>query len=124
MSEWIATALMFWGAAFMFLAALGVVRFPDVFMRMQAVTKAGTIGVGSLLAAVAVFFGSLGVTTAALLVIAFVFLTAPIAAHMIARSAYLIGIPKWDYTVQDELEPLVRAEHRELGEEEAAPPPS
>ncbi len=106
----------------MFLAALGMVRFPDVFMRMQAATKAGTVGVAALLAAVAVHFGELGVTGAALLIIVFVLLTAPVAAHMIARSAYLIGVPKWDYTVQDELEPLLHPERGAPGEEEAREP--
>lgn len=119
MTGWLVTALMLVGATFMFLAALGMVRFPDVFMRMQAATKAGTVGMASLWAAVAVHFGELGVTGAALLIIVFSLLTAPVGAHMIARSAYLIGVPKWDHTVQDELEPLLHPEREAPAEEEA-----
>jgi multicomponent Na+:H+ antiporter subunit G len=76
---------------------------PDLFMRMQAATKAATLGASCMLLAVAVHFGELGVFTRAMLVIAFVFATAPIAAHMIARAAYSVGTPLWEGTVADEL---------------------
>ena len=117
MSEWIAAALMLGGASFMFLAALGVARFPHIFMRMQAAAKAGTLGVGLLLAAVAVYFGELRVTTASLLVIGFFYMTAPVAAHMIARAAYFTGVPRWPGTLADELEPSFRARHGPPAEE-------
>jgi len=59
--------------------------------------------VGCLMAAMAVHFGSLGITTRAMAVVLFTFLTAPVAAHMIARVAYFIGEPLWEGTVVDEL---------------------
>jgi multicomponent Na+:H+ antiporter subunit G len=88
---------------------------PDMFMRMQAATKAATLGVGCMLLAVAVHFGDLGVTTRAVLVTAFVFLTAPVAAHVIARAAYSVGVPLWTGTLCDELR-----EERERTAETAA----
>jgi CPA2 family monovalent cation:H+ antiporter-2 len=91
------------GAAFGLLAAAGVVRMPDLFMRMQAATKASTLGIGCIVLAVAVHFGELGVTTRALATITFVFLTAPVAAHMIARAGYFVGVPLWEGTIIDEL---------------------
>jgi monovalent cation/proton antiporter MnhG/PhaG subunit len=103
MNEAVSSALVIIGAAFGLLAGAGVVRMPDLFMRMQAATKASTLGIGCIMLAVAVHFGELGVTTRALAAISFVFLTAPVAAHMIARAAYFVGVPLWEGTIIDEL---------------------
>ena len=91
------------GALFTLLAAVGVLRMPDVFTRLQAATKSASFGTGATILSVAIYFGELGISTRALLVIVFIFLTAPVAAHMIARAAYRLGAPKWDGTVVDEL---------------------
>lgn len=103
MSEAVSSALMIIGAAFALLAGAGVVRMPDLFMRMQAATKASTLGIGCIVLAVAVHFGDLGVTTRAVATIIFVFLTAPVAAHMIGRASYFVGVPLWEGTIIDEL---------------------
>ncbi len=103
MSDAISAALIVIGGGFMLLAGVGVLRMPDLFMRMQAATKAATLGAGCMLLAVAVHFGELTVVARALLVIAFVLLTAPVAAHMIARAAYSVGTPLWEGTIADEL---------------------
>jgi CPA2 family monovalent cation:H+ antiporter-2 len=103
MNEVLSSMLMITGAAFALLAAAGIVRMPDLFMRMQAATKASTLGIGCIVLAVAVHFGELGVTTRALATIIFVFLTAPVAAHMIARASYFVGVPLWEGTIVDEL---------------------
>jgi CPA2 family monovalent cation:H+ antiporter-2 len=103
MSETLSSALMLIGATFALLAGAGVVRMPDLFTRMQAATKASTLGIGCIILAVAVHFGELGITTRALATIIFVVLTAPVAAHMIARAAYFVGVPLWDGTIIDEL---------------------
>jgi multicomponent Na+:H+ antiporter subunit G len=103
MNDIISAALIVIGGAFMLLAGVGILRMPDLFMRMQAATKAATLGAGCMLLAVAVHFGELTVVARALLVIAFVFLTAPVAAHMIARAAYSVGTPLWEGTIADEL---------------------
>lgn len=103
MSDIITAGLLLIGSAFMLLGGVGVLRMPDLFTRMQAATKAATLGVGCMLLAVAVHFGNLAVTTRCLLVSAFVFLTAPVAAHVIARAAYSVGVPLWEGTIIDEL---------------------
>jgi multicomponent Na+:H+ antiporter subunit G len=99
----LASALMLAGAAFMLLAGVAVVRMPDLYMRMSATTKAGTLGIGLILLGMIVYFGDLGVTVRALAVIFFGFLTAPVAAHMISRAAYIVGVPLWEGTIVDEL---------------------
>ena len=103
MNEILSSALLLIGATFALLAGVGILRMPDLFTRMQASTKASTLGIGCILGAVAVHFGELAITTRALATMLFVFLTAPIAAHMIARAAYFVGVPLWEGTIIDEL---------------------
>jgi multicomponent Na+:H+ antiporter subunit G len=96
--------LLLCGSLFCLLGAVGIVRMPDLFTRLQASTKAGTLGVGFIMVGTAIHFAELGVTVRSMLVIAFLFLTAPIAAHVIARAAYFVKIPLWQHTEFDELE--------------------
>ncbi|MGV3516030.1 monovalent cation/H(+) antiporter subunit G [Luteitalea sp.] len=90
------------GAAFALLAAVGVLRMPDVFTRMQASTKASTLGLGCLLLGAALQWGDFGSFVRLASIGAFILLTTPVAGHMIARAAYLAGVPLWDRTVLDE----------------------
>jgi multicomponent Na+:H+ antiporter subunit G len=91
------------GTAFLLLAAIGVVRMPDVFLRISAVSKASTLGVGCVLLATAVASEDIGVRARAVATVAFVFLTTPVASHMLGRAAYRCGAPLWRGTVVDEL---------------------
>ena len=102
-SEIVTAAALLVGAAFVFIAALGAVRFPDIYTRMHAVSKATTLGLGCMLIGVAVSFPSLGVIAKVAAVLLFIFLTTPIATHMIVRAAYLTKVPQWKGTVADEM---------------------
>ena len=104
MTEIISAAFLLIGSLFLLLAAIGVLRMPDLLMRIQVATKASTLGVGCMLLALAVYFHDFGITIRALLVITFFFMTAPVAAHMIGRAAYFVGVPLWDKTIIDELQ--------------------
>lgn len=104
LNDVISALLALAGATLMLLAAVGVLRMPDVFTRMQASTKAASLGSGLILLAAAVHFAELSVIVRALLAIAFIFLTAPISAHMISRAAYFMGVGLWERNVVDELE--------------------
>ena len=101
--EIVAAVLLFGGSSFMLITALGLVRLPDFFLRMHAITKAGTLGVGLIFLAVAAFFGDVGTVTRALATIAFVLLTAPVSAHMIGRAGYLEDVPMAEGTTLDAL---------------------
>ncbi len=103
LTEIITGLLVLLGGFFTFAAALGVVRLPDVFIRMHASTKAGTLGCGLILLAAAIHFGQIEIVARALAAIVFLMLTAPVGAHMIARAAYRSGVPLWSGTVIDEL---------------------
>lgn len=96
-------ALVALASLFGLLAAVGIVRMPDLYMRMQSATKAGTLGVACAALAAGVHFGEAATIVEAVLVIIFLFATAPIASHLIARAAYGVGVPLWRTTVRDDL---------------------
>ncbi len=95
--------LILLGTGLSLLAAVGVLRFPDVYSRMHAATKAGTLGAGVVIAAMAIHDGQLDVVLRALAGIYFLIVTAPIAAHLLGRAAYSAGIPLWHKTAFDDL---------------------
>lgn len=103
MKEAVSIILMLFGAVFMLIAGIGILRMPDLYTRMSATTKASTLGIGSISLAVALHFSELEIATRALAIVLFALLTSPVAAHMIGRAAYFTGVPLWQGTVIDEL---------------------
>ena len=103
MTEVLVAVLLVIGSLLMLLAGVGILRMPDLYMRLGTSTKASTLGLACILTAVAVHFAQMGVGTRAIAAVVFVFLTAPIAAHMIGRAAYIVGVPMWEHAVFDEL---------------------
>ncbi|HSE90735.1 MAG TPA: monovalent cation/H(+) antiporter subunit G [Candidatus Binatia bacterium] len=103
MNNFAHAVLLMIGATFLLAAAIGVLRMPDLFTRMQTATKAATLGISCILIAVALYMEDLGVAIRAFFTVVFFFLTAPVAAHMIGRAAYFIGVPLWKGTMVDEL---------------------
>lgn len=94
------------GSSFALLAAIGIVRMPDILTRMQTTTTSATMGVGLTLLAVLICFWDFQVSCHALVAIFFVYLTSPVGAHLIARAAYLARVGLWDGTVLDEMEKM------------------
>lgn len=103
MSEQLGALLLIIGAAFMLIAAIGVVRMPDLLMRMQVTSKAVTLGAGCLLLAAAVFFDAFWITFRAVLAIVFFALTVPVATHLLGRASHRSGTPLWEETIVNEL---------------------
>lgn len=103
MNDVIAATLLVLGSLMSLTAAVGLVRFPDVLTRMHAATKPQTVGLLLVLAGIAVHFGSWTVLAMTLLVAAFQLVTAPVAAHMVARSAYRAGMHDPRHLSRDEL---------------------
>jgi multicomponent Na+:H+ antiporter subunit G len=101
---WLTGILAVIGATLVLLAAVGVVRMPDIYTRMQAATKASTLGLGCLLAAAAIALADSSAFIRALSIAAFVMLTSPVSNHVIARASYLMKVPLWSRTVVDEWE--------------------
>lgn len=79
------------GALFSALAALGMLRLPDLYTRMHAASKAGVVGAGLILLAVALVSLDAAVILRAVLGIVFLLLTTPVSAHLLARAAYSAG---------------------------------
>ena len=102
MTDLVSGALLGAGATLALLAAVGVLRMPDVFTRMQASTKASTLGLGCLLAALALQRPEVSVLIRAGSIAAFMMLTTAVAAHVIARAAALTDAPLWTGTLIDE----------------------
>ncbi len=92
------------GSAFILISAIGLIKMPDIFLRMSATTKAVTFGVSFVLIGAAIFFGDIGTITRSFVIILFLFLTAPVAAHMIGRAAYFDGVYIWDKTIINEMD--------------------
>ena len=103
MSEIVVTVAVVLGTIFGLLSAVGILRMPDVYIRLQVASKASSLGIALLMVGVAAHFGRLDVTIRALLVVVFLFLTAPVAAHLIGRAAYLMGVPLAEGSKPDEL---------------------
>ena len=95
-------SLLLLGTFLMAVTGLGLVRMPDVFTRMHAATKSASLGVAFLLVAAALVFRDTAVATKAAVTIAFIFLTAPVAAHLLGRAAYVRRVPLWERSVVDE----------------------
>lgn len=96
MIDYAASFFFLVGGVFAVIAGLGLVRLPDVLIRMHASTKVGTLASGLILAGVALHFGDWSVTVRAVAIFLFLMLTAPIAAHMIGRAALRMGVPLYD----------------------------
>ncbi|MEU6202241.1 monovalent cation/H(+) antiporter subunit G [Micromonospora musae] len=90
-ADWLGAACLVSGALLALAAAIGVLRFPDVLDRMHAATKPQTLGVLLLLAGVALRLRTPADLGMVALVAVFQLATAPVAAQMIARSAYRAG---------------------------------
>jgi multicomponent Na+:H+ antiporter subunit G len=123
MAEPITVLLMILGAFFMVVAGLGVLRMPDLFLRMSASTKASTLGAGALLLAVAVHFDNVGITARAVATIVFLMLTTPIAAHLLGRAGYFVGVKLVETTVIDELAGQYDLRSHRLRSRQPAPTP-
>jgi multicomponent Na+:H+ antiporter subunit G len=119
MSDWIIGILATFGALFILLAAIGVVRMPDLYLRISVTTKAATLGIGLVLACAAIYFNEMAITTRVLAIIFFLLLTAPVGAHLLGRASYFIGIPMWKKSVMDDLKGMYQKRtHKLLSEVE------
>jgi multicomponent Na+:H+ antiporter subunit G len=102
-SNFIVSVFVIAGAFFSLLAAIGVIRFPDVYTRMHAATKAPAFGILLFLVAAVTFFADFYTTAISLMIVVFIFLTAPVASHIISRVAHLLNTEIWSKTTIDEL---------------------
>jgi len=98
-----AALLILAGAGFCVIAAIGVLRLPDLYTRLHAASKAGAVGAGLILVAVALSAFDGAVALRALLGIIFLLLSTPLAAHLLARAAHSGGERAVESTTVDDL---------------------
>jgi multicomponent Na+:H+ antiporter subunit G len=114
MIELIGSTFILVGAIFLFSAGLGLLRMPDAYTRIQAGTKASTLG--NMLVLIGLAFYHPSWTFRLILVIYFVLVTNPVSSHALSRAAWLIRTPMTASTVTDA---LAAEEERGGGEKEA-----
>lgn len=104
MREVVTIFLLVLGTIFILLGAVGLLKMPDVFLRMSASTIAATLGVSCILTALAFHFADFGITVHVIGTNIFLFLTVPVGAHLMGRAAHKSKYQMWDKTVLDRLE--------------------
>lgn len=110
MIEFISALIILIGAITSVVSAIGMIRFPDVYSRAHAATKTTTLAVLITLFGIFLYFlfveGFFSIRV--LLVIIFVFLTAPVSGHLVLRASYRSGVKMADSTLVDELEAVLK----------------
>ena len=108
--------LLLAGTFFIFSSALGIIRFPGVFTRLHAATKAPTLGIISILIATFLFlYGSHQIVSGKLLLaILFIFLSSPVGGHMLSRAAHRSGVKPYLRHREDEYEEYLHQQEQEL----------
>ncbi len=112
MTEILSGVFVLLGTLFIFVSAIGIVKMPDLYTRMSATTKASTLGIGLVLVGTAIFWQDFGIASRAAAIIVFLFITAPVAAHIIGRAAYFGKVPLWKKTKIDEFREDIEKEGR------------
>lgn len=92
---WLAAICIVVGVFFSVVASVGLLRMPDIFLRMHVATKTATLGVSSVLLAAALLLATPPAAMKVGLAILFQFWTAPTAAHLVGRAAHLLDTPVW-----------------------------
>lgn len=100
---WLSALFVIAGSLVTLVAALGVLRLPDFFMRMHAATKAGVVGPSLLLIGAGFFDPSLSTWIKIFLAILFLLTTTPISGHLIGKAGFIGGVNLWKGTVRNDL---------------------
>ena len=102
--QYLSGLLMLIGALFGLLAAVGILRLPDLYTRMHAASKAGTMGSGLMLLAIAFVAFDGAVILRALVGLTFLLLTGPVSAHLLAKAAFFAGYKPDEITKINDLD--------------------
>jgi multicomponent Na+:H+ antiporter subunit G len=104
LQDYFAGTLILAGAAFILTAAIGLLRFPDLYTRTHAASKVGTLGSCVMLLALAMHSDDLAIALRAIAGVVFFFMTVPISSHLLAKAAHASGYRLWEKSVRDDLE--------------------
>lgn len=104
MTETISAILLITGSIFTLIAAIGIIRFPDIYMRKSASAKASTFGVSLIALSIILVNFSIIVAIKVLAILFLLFLTIPIGSQVLARASIKMKIKFWDKTKINQLE--------------------
>lgn len=104
----ISTIFIAIGVLFNLFGCIGLIRFPDVYNRLQSATKCGTLGTCSILAGALFHFGFVEAGVKAFIAIPVLFFGATVAAHALVRGAYHFGVKLGDKSVKDDYKDVVK----------------
>lgn len=98
------------GTFFVVSSSIGIVRFPDIYTRLHAATKASTLGLAGILIGMFIFlFIHHNIVSGKLLLaLFFILLTNPVSGHMISRAAHRAGVKPVTKNRTDELEDAIK----------------
>ncbi len=102
--EYVSGILIVIGALFALVASIGLLRLPDLYTRMHAASKAGTLGSCVMLIALAVQSQDLAISMRALAGVVFFLMTVPISSHLLAKAAHAAGCRLWSKSLRDDIE--------------------
>jgi multicomponent Na+:H+ antiporter subunit G len=100
--EVISSVFIIVGVVFMLISAIGIVRLPDFYIRMSAITKAATMGLGLIVVGIGIYFNDITISGKVIAIIFFILITSPVSAHIIARAACMDKVPFWKGTILKE----------------------
>lgn len=103
MVDWLIALLMILGSLFVLVSVVGLLRLPDLYMRMHATTKTTSFGVVMILLGAVLALPNLETIIKGFLVIIFIFLTTPLGSHMISKAGHILKIKKTDSYLRDDL---------------------
>ena len=98
--EYVISFCLIAGATFALIGSIGLLRLPDFYLRLHGPAKATTLGVGSIIIGSAIFFSNqgTGLSLHELLIALFLFITAPVSAHIVAKAALHVKLKAVDRT--------------------------
>lgn len=109
--EIVSSVFILLGVGFMLISTIGLLRFPDFYTRMSTITKGSTLGLGLILLGLSIYFNRLDVLLKVVLILVFIFITSPVAAHVISRTAVKLKTPFWNRTNTKEFEDYLAREN-------------
>lgn len=110
LTDILAVCFLLAGVFFHATACLGILRMPDVYMRLSGISMAGTLGNMCYLIAASAYFGTASMVGKACVIVFFLYITAPISGHILGRASYLYRVPLWKKSVVDEWAPILSSE--------------
>ncbi len=113
--EIVSAIFIYIGVIFLVISSVGIIRLPDFYIRMSAITKAATLGIGFIVTGITIYFNEVVIMNKSITIILFMLLTSPVAAHVIARAAFRNRVLFWEKTIIEEFKPYLK-EHGAMPE--------